>query len=143
MARISNHKDSWSLIVISNNIISCKLTKRSLKLNIFQGGVGTSIDTGSTFNVDRAQHFGLELAKVSYILFGCGILNVIGRIITGKFADFIGNGIFWFTTVIMSLYSVFFATSDFCQEEIGQTLWFITFTLAHAAYHTTTLVMIR
>ena len=114
-----------------------------MKKNIFPGNVGTSIDVAITFNVDRAQHLGLGLDKVSYILLGSGILNVISKIIMGKISDFIGNGIFWFTTVIMSLYSVFFATSDFCQEEIGQTLWFITFTLAHAAYHTTTLVMIR
>ena len=74
---------------------------------------------------------------------GSGIFNAISKIIIGRVADLIGNGIYLFTTVFMVVYSVFFAISDFFQEEIGQSLWFITFAVTHATYNTTTLVMIR
>ena len=111
--------------------------------NNILGSVAVSLDAGSTFNIDRAKHCGIGPAKVSYIVAAGGAANSISKIIIGGIADCIGNGIFCLTSAYMVLYSIFCATSDFYQEEIGQTLWFITFAAAHAVYNTTILVMIR
>ena len=102
-----------------------------------------SIDSGVTFNVDRAIFHGLEEIHVAYILGACGLLSSLSKITVGKIVDAFRSRIFSITTLLMLVHALIFASSDYFRTLFGQAIWFAIFSITTGAYASTTPIIIR
>ena len=105
--------------------------------------IAVSIDSGVTYNVDRAIFHGLKEIHIAYMLGICGLFSSLSKLTFGKIIDAYRTRIFIITTLIMLVHAVLFATSDYFPSFLGQCVWFAVFAITTGAYASTTPIIIR
>lgn len=105
--------------------------------------IALSIDTGITYNADRAIFLGIKPMHTTYLLGLMGITNTIGKIVMGKLVDIFRSRIFLLTTFVMLAHTILFSTGDFFPSMIGQASCFAFFGLTFGAYYSTSAVLIK